>query len=473
MTFHATISRSTILIGIITLPMVISCGDATDEKRNRRNSADATADLSHHNVLIIDDGFDLEHPVFKGKIASTQSFECLAEPGSGGESASTFEELKSALVTALQKKDERCHLVEGLTFARSPRFALIEKHRDRWNQSARDKNLDASFAEETINEIFSVLTAAGESYNYHGTATAGLIAYQNPKVRLHVIQVPLSKPAASSTDQTRCPSQEEIDLEARVLADPDVIQAFLASPMSSQTEEVHALIRDKGISMVNMSFGQLPRLALEQSLQQEGCGILNLGEYFSAQAALTNAMRAAGNLPELRDGPLYFRAAGNEGLRIDDLTESADCSMPDDNMILVGATDHFGFVAPFSNYGDCVELYAQGYGLVTAAPDSWLGIGAGTSLSSPLAVRHASLKYSAQLPPQDIRTSLMRELDGNGRFRQDPTPKELAYRNFNDAISAYRMQNRKKVEPHLLRSVYRQFATRSARFDGIRLRIAK
>lgn len=400
-------------------------------------NADVVANPNRHNVLVIDDGFDLNHPVFRNKVVARYRLRCSESTGPVIEAQDNYESQKRALISYLSYEESDCILSPRLPFQPSRALEGIQHKRDEWNQALKSKTVSETYKgrEWEAESIFQILSDRGR---YHGTNTAGLIAYNNDRVNLFVLQLELASPQSINTDNTSasCPRQVDIDVTTKLYSDPEVIEAFASAPLptiSSQDAAIDQLIKKHKISLVNKSYGMLPLDAIQRSLEANHCSV-NFAPLFAARARLLDARRE--RFPEPKDAPLVFQAAGNEGLSINSLEQSWDCTLKDDNTILVGGVNYEFERATWSNFGSCVEMYAVGDRVITPAPLEFLNIASGTSFSSPMALRYATMITSPGASSSEIRSAILTDLDSDKNLSDSHFPHELVYQ-VPHAITSY------------------------------------
>jgi subtilisin family serine protease len=142
--------------------------------------------------------------------------------------------------------------------------------------------------------------------------------------------------------------------------------------MSDATEALRYAV-DNGADIVNCSFGT-------------GAGVPR-----SAVADFEAAVEYARSR-----GVLVVVAAGNEGVDID-ASPRWPASLPEDNIISVGASTSQDQRASFSNYGSVgVDLHAPGQNIVATLPGGTYGGMSGTSMASPTVAAAAAILWSAR-----------------------------------------------------------------------------
>ncbi|HEU4535564.1 MAG TPA: S8 family serine peptidase, partial [Polyangiaceae bacterium] len=350
-------------------------------------------DPSKPTVVVVDTGFDVSHPALRPKVAGCYHIECAPEPEApGGAPPGSLDEWAAREVAELGRRDESCQLVPGLELVvEDYLLGFDEDARAEWNAALFEKRpLNGSFDVDTM---FGLLSAGTDgTFSYHGTQTAGLIAYEND-VNLVLVQRELLSPGRAA-EQIECITQQELDDEVALYARPDVEAAFLAAPLPAADEAMIDLRRRFGARVENRSFGALARSELEYQLAIQGCADVDLGPWFARMASLDErrelARRASGAYAG--DEALVVQSSGNEGALVDGAADSLEC-VRDGAKVLVGSYGLYrgrGFVDAFSNYGACVDLYAMGSSVIAPSPNGFFTVVTGTSFSAPLAARAAS-----------------------------------------------------------------------------------
>lgn len=130
---------------------------------------------------------------------------------------------------------------------------------------------------------------------------------------------------------------------------------------------------DNGADIVNCSFGT------------------NAGTTLAQVAPLQDAVRYAA-----QRGVLVVAAAGNDGRDID-AVPTFPASLPEANVLSVGASTNADTRASFSNWGAVgVDLFAPGWSVLSTLPGAGYGRLHGTSMASPVAAGAAALAMAAE-----------------------------------------------------------------------------
>ncbi len=105
---------------------------------------------------------------------------------------------------------------------------------------------------------------------------------------------------------------------------------------------------------------------------------------------------------------LFVASAGNEHLN-NDLVPQYPAAYSAANVIAVGATDRRDGIAPFTNFGNSVELSAPGVGILSTTPLNTYFFASGTSMASPHVAGAAALLYvtNPNVSMETLRAALM------------------------------------------------------------------
>ncbi len=322
-----------------------------------------------HTVMVIDSGFDTSLEVFQGKIEATYSLEC--GPIS-------------------------CDVREGFEpdFEKDPELL---SSKEKWNEAIKSRD----FSKLSIEEIQNVQSRVKLS---HGTATASIIAYKNPNVRLILVK-------KTMTDQVRevCFTDEnrkKYKYYTDVVKDNWDLDSKREHP---EEREIFKLATKHRVDFINKSYGNFGPDKYTREMIGMRWGCPELAELMIAvshlEAEQINNMGVYKNSPHLT-----FQSAGNESSKVDSMNDTPECTVKGDNHLYVGAFDAYNKVSQFSNYGACVDFYVLGTRVVSASPGGLLFPVDGTSFSSPLAVRLITESFPSQ-DPKDIKNYIINNMD--------------------------------------------------------------
>jgi hypothetical protein len=406
------------------------------------------------NVMVIDEGFDLSVSELRGRVAAAYTETCADEPASdadaavsadaGADAGVSFDQMKQDLIAALAVPDDSCHLSVGIGAKADP-FASIAQYRTRWNAMIRANQYadqgDFTPSEET--RINNAIDQERQTFAYHGTATAGTVAHDNPNVRLVLVERQLASESSVQSSFT-CFVQSEIDQAVALLTDPQVNAALVNQPAEIEGELSAAETR-YGVGLVNESFGSSSRPALEMLQLAANCPAVDLSAYFTVldQAEIAHAKTVQG------PAVLTVQAAGNEGLEIDSGADSVSCDLGDPLSLLVGSTDTAQVRSTFSNFGACVDVYAPGESIVVPYAGDWLLPVDGTSFAAPIVARQVSLTLPAVFDPAQARLDLLSLRVSDGSLPITLFPTDFFYVPVNTGTAAL-------IAGHGLRRMIRQ-----------------
>ena len=403
--------------------------------------------LSAHTVMIIDDGFDVSHEVLKPKVVGQYTINCEKDTLTAPDTEfrnSSLEQAKTVLKQRYRLPNSGCSVTDGINFSRPANFAQIEAFRERWNDGLKRKV--GTLDQNTVQTITRVLSGSGE---FHGTNTSGLIGYQNADVKLVLVEMELGGPD-SPKQLGPCPTQRSVNTWVEAHRDPEVRKAYIESPSDAMEASLDDIVKKYNVTLVNMSFGRTPRPLLEKSLADAGCGRLDYKAFYETTIGLERARdiyaRAKGPAKDL-PRPLAIQAAGNDGVQVDSISDSYECSDPTSNLIVAGSVDLNGQRSKFSNFGRCVDYYTLGARVIVAAPDNFLSVANGTSFSAPLLVRYISKEFPATDSTATIMKKLKSRADTSGNLPGGAAPIELSYEDESKNISAYTLTPEAPEEP--------------------------
>lgn len=168
----------------------------------------------------------------------------------------------------------------------------------------------------------------------------------------------------------------------------------LADREAASMHDLLDFLAKSGARVVNMSWGRFqssyvhnledcaPQMPAEERLALARYTVEKI------RGVLTEGMAAAPNT-------LFVGAAGNEGSSVKASNPATRISLP--NFLLVGAVDSSGKVAPYTNTGPEVTLYANGYRVPARLPGGQVSFPSGTSMATPN-VSNAAAKMLAINP---------------------------------------------------------------------------
>ncbi|HJX53511.1 MAG TPA: S8 family serine peptidase [Polyangia bacterium] len=386
-------------------------------------------------VMVVDDGFDPSVAELSGKVVASHTIVCdqASDNADGGTEAGAdplaeganpdFATAKRDLIAALHEPDRSCQLHEGMQPYDQALLASVDGYRDRWNAALRaDTDLTQAFTATEYAAIVSALQSAPQDARVHGTSVAGLLAYQNPDLRLVLVQYPMLS-SSEVAAQVQCISQATIDQAMALLADAEVRAAYVGRPRADLDRGLDDAISRNNVGSLNLSLGVLSTKAVEDAMVAQGCAAVDLGPWQARLSELDRAQEAAQSAPSA----LAVQSAGNEGVTIDSPADSADCRLGDPARMLVGAYGVDGVLASFSNRGLCVDVLAPGKAILAPLPGNWLLPQDGTSFSAPLVARLASMEAPLPFAPSQTRTWLVSLRDSESKIPAARFPADVVY----------------------------------------------
>jgi len=369
-------------LALIAAISLTSCG--------KKESAPAPAPTKH-NVAVVDSGFDIENSVFKANLVDSHRVLCLntgTNPLRTLAPETRFGELKSGFLAYLSNRSD-CVAKKKLNDNISPSFANVQGDFNDWNAAVRKGTIDQSPVREKVQ---GVLSGENGKYSYHGTATAGLIAENNDKVNLFIVEPDLKQLMLPNEayDGTGCRTQIEIDIKAKLFEDKDVQKAFTDPNRVDADSVIIQLLKDRGVTMINESYGPASAGEFADYYRKKNCEVPDFKRLFIAESRLSR-MRERALEDKFNFRPLHVRAAGNAGQELNLESDTLDPCLDEDNYLIVGSIDAKDKISQFSNRGRCVEVYTLGSQVVVNAPRDFLNVSDGTSFSAPLMTRYLTL----------------------------------------------------------------------------------
>jgi hypothetical protein len=408
-----------------------ACGPA--DGKNGFDPAPSSPD-PQRNVLVMDDGFDVSVAALRTHVSAAYTIVCRSGTAAGPEPAD-FAAAKERALAALSVRDELCHLEPGLAVKPDP-LAMVARFRTRWNRMISESRFpDTLFTTGELDQINAALDKELPRARFHGTATAGVIAHQNPDVRLVLVEEELSD-AVEVMQTFTCIQQADVDRSVALMADGDVRAALIAQPSSSLDDELRDVVVEHRVGVVNQSFGSLSRQALEELQSSKGCPAVDLKGYIALGGDIDRARAEAHPQP---DG-LLVKSAGNDHSAINLPEDDFLCAKVSAPRLVVGSYDVNGQQSSFTNFGGCVDLFAPGRKVIAPIPGDWLLPLSGTSFSAPLVVRLVSLQASP-FTPANARQVLLDSRDSKQRIPIGRFPADVFYDPDHDALRfALRLQ---------------------------------
>ncbi len=377
-----------------------------------------------HTVLIVDYGFDFNHPIYKNKIKKYVRLNCKDDQRKDKfKGLKTYEEFKKQSFEDLQRKEVDCVVEASPSAMISDKFSKILPQLKSWNQAMKAADFDA-FNDRQFNYIENVVTGEEGKFEYHGTAVASILAYEND-IDLVLVDTQFDSP--ETEEVLKCPKQMHVDWETRLWKDAD-FQALSVEKVkrSVMNSTIVGLANAYKPSFLNMSFGSDPYKVREEKLAKKGCAAVMMKENYAADRALT-AMTEGELDKMITADPIYIQSAGNEGVATHSLEDYEACAAPGKNEINVGSHDLNGNLSEFSNFGDCVAMHTLGENILAYTPFGFLYAFEGTSFSTPMAIRFLTKKFAAGTPSADIMKAIPTLVDKNKNLKENLWPKNLIF----------------------------------------------
>jgi len=124
---------------------------------------------------------------------------------------------------------------------------------------------------------------------------------------------------------------------------------------------------------------------------------------------------------------LFVRSAGNDGAALNSGDDGAQCRPGDEHQVLVGAYGVDGERSSFTNFGNCVDVYAPGEAIVAPLPGDWLTLVSGTSFSAPLVARMLAIEAPTPFTPETARAFLAHTRLANRNLELSHFPPEVVF----------------------------------------------
>jgi len=222
----------------------------------------------------------------------------------------------------------------------------------------------------------------------HGTHVAGIAVRGNPAARILV-------------------ARRSVGMAKQQFEEPPTVAR--ARAFAQEFRESIEYFRQHGVRVVNMSWGVHPG-AYETNLAAKNIGTPEERRKLARQifdvvaTGLRDAMAGAPNI-------LFVAAAGNEDADVD-FNETVPASFDLPNLITVGAVDAGGDETSFTSYGK-VDVYANGYHVLSKVPGGFTIPAQGTSMASPQVVNVAAklLAVKPSLTIAELRRAILESAD--------------------------------------------------------------
>ncbi len=380
-------------------------------------------------VLVVDDGFDLSLSAFKGKVLEARTFSCKSDQAPS-EAPTDLAAAKQQYLNFLKTKDTSCTLKQGISEKPDLLADIQEDFQEQWNGTIETQTYaSARFTETEYRQLTERFDETLAGTEFHGSATAGVIARDNPGVRLVLVERPLGSGQNIEEDFV-CLEQAEIDRDVQLLEDPEIKQAYTTFPRPKVAEEMEALMLKHKVQIVNESFGALPRQALEELQASKDCEPVDLKRMFALIAELDSAWRKSHPGTDV----LVVKAVGNSASQIDGAEDLPICGVAEQT-VFVGSYDKSMKKAEFTNVGDCVDVFAPGVGVVAPITGNWLIPLSGTSFSAPLVVRVLSMQDQAwPFISAPVKANLLSQRDAQRRLPSSMFARSLTYDPFSGPV---------------------------------------
>jgi subtilisin family serine protease len=272
-------------------------------------------------------------------------------------------------------------------------------------QWVADKRTDPAFAKEM--GIFGNFV--------HGTHVAGITANSSPDAKVLAVKlIPTEIKPFFEGLKSKIKGNQNKDFRMKLLK---AGLAALAGQQMKMLEEIAAYVGNHKADIANGSFGTgfnqskmitnaLFKIAFQREATKEESD--ELAHHF------LNALITQGKMMiDAAPNTLFVFASGNDGMN-NDIYPTSPTNIQGDNVISVGATYKYEFLAPFSNYGtEMVDVAAPGMLIHSQIPGNEYLQVSGTSQAAPFVANIAGQikDINKDLTPKEIKTILMGTVD--------------------------------------------------------------
>ncbi len=236
----------------------------------------------------------------------------------------------------------------------------------------------ASFTREQVKEFqeFQEELTFYTAYS-HGTHVAGIVTEGNP---------------AAKVLGARMTRNYQVRQDAYTKANAEFV--------AQMYKDMVAYFKKQGVRVVNMSW-RYDMIYILRSLEVNGIG-KDAGERWEMAESLFEIENEA-LYEAIKDAPeiLFICASGNEGMDADFIIP-ASFDLP--NLLTIGAVDKTGKKTSFTNTGESVDFYANGFEVESVVPGGDRLKMSGTSMAAPQVANLAAklLAVNPRLTPTDL-----------------------------------------------------------------------
>lgn len=272
-------------------------------------------------------------------------------------------------------------------------------------QWVADKRTDPAFAKEM--GIFGNFV--------HGTHVAGITANNSPDAKILAVKlIPTEIKPFFESLKSEVKGNQDKDFRMKLLK---AGLAALAGQQMKMLEEIAAYVGNHKADIANGSFGTgfnqskmitnaLFKIAFQREATKEESD--ELAHHF-----LNSLITQGKMMIDAAPNTLFVFASGNDGMN-NDIYPTSPTNIQGDNVISVGATYKYEFLAPFSNYGTkMVDVAAPGMLIHSQIPGNEYLQVSGTSQAAPFVANIAGQikDINKDLSPKEIKTILMGTVD--------------------------------------------------------------